>query len=164
MFAHFRILQSKNGSLCRLGKGSMGVTYKAIDTILNRPVALKVITAELLDSPQAKHRFLREAQAAALIRHPKVATIFQFGEERDACFYAMEFVKGEDLERYISRRGPLSAATALQVISQVAQALEAAQARKLIHRDIKPANIMAVANRSEISRSSTFPGRPPTYW
>jgi serine/threonine protein kinase len=133
MFAHFRILQGEDGSLCRLGKGSMGVTYKAVDTVLNRPVALKVITAELLDSPQAKHRFLREAQAAALIHHPNVATIFQFGEEGGTC---------------VSRRGPLSAATALQVIYQVAQALEAAQARKLIHRDIKPANIMAVANRN----------------
>ena len=61
MFAHFRILQGEDGSLCQLGKGSMGVTYKAIDTVLNRPVALKVITAELLDSPEAKHRFLREA-------------------------------------------------------------------------------------------------------
>jgi serine/threonine protein kinase len=148
IFAHFRILQSEDGSLCRLGKGSMGVTYKAVDTVLNRPVALKVITAELVDSPQAKHRFLREAQAAALIHHPSVATVFQFGEERDTCFYAMEFVEGEDLARYVSRRGPLSAATALQVVSQVAQALEAAQARKLIHRDIKPANIMAVANRN----------------
>ena len=95
MFAHFRILQGEDGSLCRLGKGSMGVTYKAVDTVLNRPIALKVITAELLDSPQAKHRFLREAQAAALIHHPNVATIFQFGEEGDACFYAMEFVEGE---------------------------------------------------------------------
>ena len=148
MFAHFRILQDEDGSLCQLGKGSMGVTYKAIDTVLNRPVALKVITAELLDSPEAKHRFLREAQAAALIHHPNVATIFQFGEEGDACFYAMEFVEGEDLQRYVSRRGPLSAATALQVISQVAEALEAAQARELVHRDIKPANIMAVANRN----------------
>jgi serine/threonine protein kinase len=148
MFAHFRILQGGDGSLCQLGKGSMGVTYKAMDTVLNRPVALKVITAELLDSPEAKHRFLREAQAAALIHHPNVATIFQFGAEGDAYFYAMEFVEGEDLQRYVSRRGPLSAATALQVISQVAQALEAAHARKLVHRDIKPANIMAVANRN----------------
>ncbi|MBV9272573.1 MAG: protein kinase [Verrucomicrobia bacterium] len=125
----------------------MGVTYKAIDTVLNRPVALKVVTKELLNSSEAKHRFLREAQAAALIHHPNVATIFQFGEEVDACFYAMEFVEGEDLERYVSKRGPLSAAASLSVVSQVAGALEAAQARNLIHRDIKPANIMAVANR-----------------
>jgi serine/threonine protein kinase len=147
-FAHFRILRHPDGSLFRLGKGGMGVTYKAIDTVLNRPVALKVIAGQLLQSPQAKHRFLREAQAAALIHHPHVATIFQFGEEQDAYFYVMEFVEGEDLERYIARQGPVSPATALRVALQVAQALEAAQARQLIHRDIKPSNIMAIANRS----------------
>jgi serine/threonine protein kinase len=147
-FAHFRILRHADGSLFRLGKGGMGVTYKAIDTVLNRPVALKVIAAELLRSPQARHRFLREAQAAALIHHPHVATIHHFGEEEDAYFYAMEFVEGEDLERYVGRRGPLTPATALRVVLQVAQALEAAHARQLIHRDIKPGNIMAVINRA----------------
>jgi serine/threonine protein kinase len=147
-FAHFRILRRPDGSLFKLGKGGMGVTYKAIDTTLNRPVALKVISAEQLNSHQAKHRFLREAQSAALIHHPHVATIFHFGEEADAYFYAMEFVEGEDLERYVARNGPLSPATVLRVALQVAQALEAAQARHLIHRDIKPANIMAVANRT----------------
>jgi TIR domain/Protein kinase domain len=94
-FAHYRVLRRADGSLFRLGKGGMGVTYKAIDMILNRPVALKVIASELLRSPQAKHRFLREAQAAALIQHPHVATIFHFGQEGDAYFYAMEFVEGE---------------------------------------------------------------------
>jgi serine/threonine protein kinase len=147
-FAHFRIDRRPDGSLFKLGKGGMGVTYKAVDSILNRPVALKVISAAQLNSPQAKHRFLREAQAAALIHHPHVATIFQFGQEGDAYFYAMEFVEGEDLERYVARQGPLSPAAALRVMLQIAQALEAAQARRLIHRDIKPANIMAVANRS----------------
>jgi serine/threonine protein kinase len=110
-------------------------------------LALKVVAAELLRSPSARQRFLREAQAAALIQHPHVATIFHFGEEEDAYFYAMEFVEGEDLERYVGQRGPLALATALRVVSQVAQALEAAQARHVIHRDIKPGNIMAVANR-----------------
>jgi serine/threonine protein kinase len=147
-FAHFRILRHPDGSLFKLGKGGMGVTYKAIDTTLNRPVALKVIAAEQLNSPQAKHRFLREAQSAALIHHPHVATIFHFGEECGAYFYAMEYVEGEDLERYVARQGPLSPASALRVALQVAQALEAAQARHLIHRDIKPGNIMAVVNRT----------------
>jgi serine/threonine protein kinase len=147
-FAHFRILRHPDGSLFKLGKGGMAVTYKAIDTTLNRPVALKVIAAEQLNSPQAKHRFLREAQSAALIHHPHVATIFHFGEEAGAYFYAMEYVEGEDLERHVVRHGPLSPATALRVALQVAQALEAAQARHLIHRDIKPANIMAVPTRA----------------
>jgi tRNA A-37 threonylcarbamoyl transferase component Bud32 len=148
VFAHYRVLRRPDGSLFRIGKGGMGVTYKGIDTVLNRPVALKVIASELLRSPQAKQRFLREAQAAALVQHPHVATVFHFGQEGDAYFYAMEFVEGEDLERYVARQGPLSPLTALRVTLQVAQALEAAQARQLIHRDIKPGNIMAVANRT----------------
>jgi serine/threonine protein kinase len=148
IFAHFRILRRPDNSLFRLGKGGMGVTYKAIDTVLNRPVALKVITGEFLRSQQARYRFLREAQAAALIHHPNVATIFHFGEEGDTYFYAMEFVEGEDLEHYVERRGPLAPVTALGVVLQVAQALEAAHVRQLIHRDIKPGNIMAVANRT----------------
>jgi len=146
-FAHFRILKRPDGSLFKLGKGGMGVTYKAIDSNLNRTVALKVVSAELLRSTQARQRFLREAQAAANIRHPHVATIYHFGEEEGTYFYAMEFIEGEDLERYIIRQGPLSPAMALRVGLQVAQALEAAQARKLIHRDIKPSNIMAEINR-----------------
>jgi serine/threonine protein kinase len=147
-FGRFHILRHPDGSLFRLGKGGMGVTYKAIDSLLNRPVALKVIAAELLRSPQAKNRFLREAQSAALIQHPHVATIFDFGEEGDAYFYVMEFVEGEDLEHHVGRQGPLLPAAALRVALQIAQALEAAQARKVIHRDIKPANIMAVSNRA----------------
>ena len=147
-FAHFRILRRPDGSLFRLGKGGMGVTYKAIDTRLDKPVALKVIGAELLNSPQARRRFLREAQTAAKIDHPHVATVLYFGEEGDTYFYAMQFVNGEDLERYVERIGPLSAAAALRVTMQVAQALEAANDQQLIHRDIKPGNIMAIANRS----------------
>jgi serine/threonine protein kinase len=146
-FANFRILRRPDGSLYRLGQGGMGVTYKATDTTLDRPVALKLIAADLLKSGKARQRFLREAKAAAKIVHPNVATVFQFGEEGDAYFYAMEFIEGEDLERYIHNRGPLSPRDGLLVIHQVAQALEAAQSHQLIHRDIKPGNIMTRANR-----------------
>jgi serine/threonine protein kinase len=146
-FANFRILRRPDGSLYRLGQGGMGVTYKAVDTTLDRPVALKLIGADLLKSGRARQRFLREAKAAAKIVHPNVATVFQFGEEGDAYFYAMEFVEGEDLERYVHSRGPLSPRDGLLVIHQVAQALEAAQSHQLIHRDIKPGNIMTRANR-----------------
>ena len=147
-FANFRILRRPDGSLYRLGQGGMGVTYKATDTTLDRPVALKLIAADLLKSTKARQRFLREAKAAAKIVHPNVATVFQFGEEGDAYFYAMEFLEGEDLERYVHNRGPLSPRDALLVIHQVAQALEAAQSHQLIHRDIKPGNIMTRGNRS----------------
>jgi serine/threonine protein kinase len=148
IYGNFRILRHPDGSLFRLGKGGMGVTWKAIDLNLNRHVALKVIGCGLLGSSQARNRFLREAQAAAKIHHPHVATILQFGQEGDAYFYAMEFVDGEDLERYVANHGPLSPALALRVALQVAQALEAAQVHNLIHRDIKPANLMATVNRS----------------
>ena len=147
-FANFRILRKPDGSLFRLGQGGMGVTYKATDTRLDRPVALKLIAADLLKSSKARQRFLREAKAAAKIVHPNVATVFQFGEEGDAYFYAMEFLEGEDLERYIDHHGPLSPRVALGVTRQVAQALEAAQSHQLIHRDIKPGNIMTRAKRS----------------
>jgi serine/threonine protein kinase/formylglycine-generating enzyme required for sulfatase activity len=146
-FANFRILRRPDGSLYRLGQGGMGVTYKAIDTTLDRSVALKLIAADLLKSGKARQRFLREAKAAAKIAHPNVATVFQFGEEGDAYFYAMEFIEGEDLERYVHNHGPLSPRDGLLVIHQVAQALEAAQSHQLIHRDIKPGNIMTRANR-----------------
>jgi serine/threonine protein kinase len=146
-FANFRILRKPDGSLHRLGQGGMGVTYKAIDTTLDRPVALKLISADLLKSGKARQRFLREAKSAAKIVHPNVATVFQFGEEGDAYFYAMEFVEGEDLERYVHSHGPISPRDALLITHQVAQALEAAQSHQLIHRDIKPGNIMTRANR-----------------
>ncbi len=146
-FANFRILRKPDGTLYRLGQGGMGVTYKAIDTTLDRPVALKLIAADLLKSSKARQRFLREAKAAAKIVHPNVATVFQFGEEGDAYFYAMEFLEGEDLERFIDHHGALSPRVALVVTRQIAQALEAAQSHQLIHRDIKPGNIMTRVNR-----------------
>jgi hypothetical protein len=144
LFGHFRILRREDGSLFRLGKGGMGETFKARDTILDRIVALKVISAGLLGSSSVRERFLREAKAAAKIQHPHVATVFHFGQEGDTYFYAMEFVDGEDLERYVQTRGRLPVPLALRVAHQVAQGLEASAEQKLIHRDIKPSNIMGV--------------------
>jgi serine/threonine protein kinase len=93
----------------------MGVTYKAFDTSLDRHVALKVIAAELLGSEEARRRFLREARAAAKIQHPHVAAIHHLGQEGGDYFYTMELVDGEDMERYVQARGPLSPAAALRV-------------------------------------------------
>ena len=147
-FANYHILKHPDGTLFRLGPGAMGVTYKAFDTSLNRHVALKVIASDLLGSDEARRRFLREARAAANIQHPHVAAIYHLGQEGEDYFYTMELVDGEDMERYVEARGPLPPAAALRAALQVAEALEAAQARKLIHRDIKPANIMVKANRA----------------
>src|SRR6187399_1529740 len=91
-FQHFEVLRKDDGSLFELGRGAMGITYKAFDTNLRCHVALKVINAAYLNSEVARQRFLREARAAAALRHPNVATVFHLGSEDDNYFYAMEFV------------------------------------------------------------------------
>ena len=145
-FEHYEILTQPNGSLCELGRGTMGVTFKARDTRLHCLVALKVIsTALLAKHPTAKERFLREARAAAQLRHPNVASVFHLGERADGqCFYAMEFIEGETLAARVARRGPLPVPLALEIVAQVTRALIAASQQGLIHRDLKPANLMFV--------------------
>src|SRR5437899_2776350 len=124
----------------------MCVTYRATDKVLHRTVALKVIEtpAAAGDSRAVRERFLREARAAAALKHPNVAGIFQFGvsPEIDRCYYAMELVEGETLEALVRRDGPLKPEVALEIASQVARALIGAAAQGLIHRDLKPGNIM----------------------
>ena len=144
-FAHYRIMTHSDGSLIELGRGSMGVTYKATDTTLRFPVALKVIDRRIANLEINRERFLREARAAARLRHSHVASVFYYGVGSDGqCFYTMEFVEGETLATRIKRSGPLPAPDALELIAQVATALEAAEKQGLIHRDLKPANLMLV--------------------
>jgi TolB-like protein/Flp pilus assembly protein TadD len=136
----------------------MGVTYRAIDKALDRPVALKIINTERgSQSAEARGRFMREARAAAALRHPNVATVYQFGvrEETGQFFYAMELVEGETLEERVRRLGPLDVLTTIEIALQVAAALEAAEQRGLVHRDLKPGNLMLVqAAPSPLSSSS----------
>ncbi len=141
-FQHFEVLRREDGSLFELGRGAMGVTYKAFDTNLRCHAALKVISPAYLDSDIARERFLREARAAAAIRHPNVATVFHLGNENETWFYAMEFVDGETVEQLMKRDGAVPTAMALEIADQVARALGAAQKQGLIHRDIKPSNLM----------------------
>ncbi len=141
-FQHYQVLKHPDGTLWELGRGAMGVTYKAFDTNLRCQVALKVINATYLDSDMARQRFLREARAAAGLSHPNVASVFHLGEEGGNYFYAMEFINGETLEAFVRRRGPLPPAVALRITLQVARALRAASREGLVHRDIKPANLM----------------------
>ncbi|MBW0001051.1 MAG: protein kinase [Verrucomicrobia bacterium] len=143
-FQHYQVLKHPDGSLWELGRGAMGVTYKAFDTSLRSEVALKVISAPYLNSEMARQRFLREARAAAQLRHPNVATVFHLGETDGTFFYAMEFVDGETVERRVQRDGPLRVDMALRIARQVARALIAADRQHLVHRDIKPANLMVV--------------------
>ena len=146
VFGDFEVEQRPDGFYWELGHGAMGVTYLAIDKVLHRRVALKVIEvpAAARSSQAMRERFLREARAAAALRHPNVAAVFQFGASPDAshCYYAMEVVEGETLEARVRRDGPLNAKSALEIAIQITRALMAAAAHGLIHRDLKPGNIM----------------------
>ncbi len=143
-FQHYQVLRREDGSLWELGRGAMGVTYKAFDTNLRCHVALKVISAQYLHSEMAGQRFIREARIAARVRHPNIATVYHLGTDPQGFFYAMEFIDGETLENLVERVGPLPLTTVLRIGLQVARALTAASRQGLIHRDIKPANLMVI--------------------
>ena len=149
-FGDFEVEQRADGSCWELGHGAIGVTYLAADKVLRRRVALKVIEVPpaARGSQAVRDRFLREARAAAALRHPNVALVFQFGTSPDAtrCYYAMELVEGETLAARVRRDGPLNAKEALKIAIQIARALVAAAAHDLIHRDLKPSNIMLTSD------------------
>jgi serine/threonine protein kinase len=150
-FEPYQILTHPDGSFLELGRGSMGITYQAVDTTLEFPVALKVIDFKAAGVESNRERFLREARAAAKLRHPNVASVLYYGvRPYGPCFYAMELVEGETLAQRVERTGPLSTRDALEVIAQVAKALEAAEKHGLVHRDLKPANLMLL-NGPEIN-------------
>jgi serine/threonine-protein kinase len=171
-YQHYEILTRPEGTRWELGRGSMGVTYRARDIHLNTSVALKLINARFALRPDAQRRFLREAQAAARLRHPNVASVFHFGTTSDVpdltysetngaeypdsgdCFYAMEFIEGETLAARLKRCGPLSPVLALALGVQVSRALSAAEHRGLIHRDLKPSNIMLTSGETDGDRGS----------
>ncbi len=141
--AEFRIIR-------QIGKGGMGLVYLAEDTILKRPVALKIVGKSNSDNSDAIERFRREAQAAARLSHPSVVQIYRTGEEHGVCFIAMEYVDGETLRERLQsdkqRHGESSAQKrfieAAKIVSQVADALEHAHRASVIHRDVKPSNIL----------------------
>jgi serine/threonine protein kinase len=141
-FEHYQVLKNENGTPIELGRGAMGVTYKALDVSLRCVVALKVINARFVGDESARRRFVREARAAASVRHPHVASVFHLGLSANGYFYAMEFVDGEPLDRVIRRSGRLEPLTALQIVALVSGGLEAVLKQNLVHRDIKPSNIM----------------------
>ena len=151
-FGVYEIDCHADGSLCELGRGAMGVTYRATDTSLQRKVALKIIKIDIAErSADARERFMREARAAASLRHENIATIYQFGMrlETGQYFYAMELIEGETLEERVRRAGPLDARTTIQIAQQVTSALAAAEKHGLVHRDLKPANLMLVSTDGE---------------
>jgi serine/threonine protein kinase/Flp pilus assembly protein TadD len=141
-FEHYELMTGEDGKPVELGRGAMGVTYKAFDVDLRCPVTLKVISERYLGDESTRLRFLREARAAASVRHPNVASVLHLGRTGSSYFYAMEFVEGETLESLIRRCGPLEVKLALEITGQVGAGLAAIHKQKLVHRDIKPSNIM----------------------
>src|SRR5262249_43160879 len=147
-FGIYEIDCHADGSLCELGRGAMGVTYRATDTSLHRNVALKIIKIDIAERcSDARERFMRDARTAAPLPHNNVATVYQFGMrlETGQYFYAMELIEGETLDERVRRAGPLDAGTTIEIAHQVTSALVAAEKHGLVHRDLKPANLMLVS-------------------
>src|ERR1700722_17362959 len=146
-FEHYELVRDQDGKPVELGRGAMGVTYKAFDVDLRLPVTLKLISEKYIGAQTARLRFLREWRAAAKVRHSNVASVLHLGRSSQGYFYAMEFVEGETLESLIIRSGRLEVKLALEIVQQVAAGLTAVDKQNLVHRDIKPSNIMVSLER-----------------
>ena len=129
-----------------LGRGAMGVVYRAQDPAIGRTVAIKTIRlGDITDSGEhqrLRERLMREARSAGLLSHPSIVTIYDVGEQDDMAYIAMEFVQGHSLEQLMRRHGPLAGPQIVQILRDTAEALDYAHARGIVHRDVKPANIM----------------------
>jgi tRNA A-37 threonylcarbamoyl transferase component Bud32/tetratricopeptide (TPR) repeat protein len=124
-----------------LGRGGMGTVYQALDPVLHRRVAVKMMIPGLAEAPDLRARFLREAQAAGGLRHRNIVTVYDLGEDKGQPYIAMEFIEGSDLERVIQQKEPYPVEWKLDVLRQVCEGLGYAHRNGIIHRDIKPANI-----------------------
>lgn len=131
-----------------IGRGGMGVVYKARDTVLGRLVALKVMTSDLAGQSEVQIRFLREARSVAVLQHPNIVVVHELGEHEGNPFIAMEYLDGEPLDRLIRNRAPLTVLEKVDIILQVAKALQYAHDKGVIHRDVKPGNIMRMGDGS----------------
>jgi serine/threonine-protein kinase len=162
--------------LGEIGRGAMGVVYKARDTRLGRVVALKRLPESLKEHPTAVRLFLREARAAAALNHPNVVTLFDAGEEAGAYYLTMEFLDGLPIDKILKSKGVLPPRAAAGLALQVAQGLEYAHGERIVHRDIKPSNLFFTRSRvakimdfglakmiEEVRRAATVIGGTPYY-
>src|SRR3954470_7256987 len=134
-----------------IGRGGMGVVYRATDRRLNRPVAIKLIADDRAGDPGFRERFEREAQLTAAIDHPNVIPVYAAGEIDGQLYLATRFVDGTDLHQSLRRNGPLEPQRAADVVQQVGEALDAAHAAGLVHRDVKPANVLLSGRHAYLS-------------
>ena len=149
-FENYEILRRTDGSLWELGRGAMGVTYKATDINLQCDVALKIINTEILRSEEAIQRFYREARSAASLRHPNIAAVYHLGKSQDGSpYYAMEFCEGPTVQQLVESKGPLPLNQALEITLQVTKALVIAEQHHVVHRDLKPANLIVTQRGDE---------------
>ena len=145
--SHYKIV-------AEIGRGGMGVVYKADDLKLDRPVALKFLAFHLRQDEDAHKRFVREAKAAAALNHPNICTVYEIDEADGQTFIAMAFIEGESLEATIER-GPLKIGDLIDVAMQAAEGLREAHEHGIVHRDIKPANQM-ITSQGESRRRVTI--------
>ena len=129
----------------QIGRGGMAVVYRAHDPRLDRRVALKILAPELARDEEFRQRFIRESRAAAAVDHPNSIPIYEAGEADGVLFIAMRFVDGRDVQTLINQQDPLPTARVCDIVTQVASALDAAQAHGLVHRDVKPGNMLREA-------------------
>lgn len=156
----------------KIGEGGMGAVYKAEDTTLHRLVAIKTLSAHLTEDEEAQKRFIREAQAASALNHPNITTVYEFIEDDDTRLICMEYVEGKTI-RDMVETGTVSIRKAIDIITQAAEALEAAHNKGILHRDVKSANIMVnmegrvkvmdfglaqLAGKSQLTRTGTTMG------
>ena len=146
--SHYRITD-------KLGEGGMGVVYKATDTKLDRPVALKFLAPHLLRDDEGRKRFEREAKAAASLDHPNICTVHEIDEADGRTFIVMAFLEGRPLSEKIGE-GPLKLPEALSTAIQIAEGLEAAHEKGIVHRDIKPDNVMLMAGSRGLLKIMDF--------
>src|SRR5512144_1740919 len=125
----------------KLGQGAMGEVFRALDPVLGREVAIKVVTGKLSEDERARERFQREAQAAATLNHPNIITVYDFGEEQGQAFMAMELLEGQDLRDLLAKGTLTTLEGKVAIMEQILDGLAFAHSKGVVHRDLKPGNV-----------------------